>query len=875
MTNPADEATFTPLSTYALSTAYADFSYTFNNNTTDNFIAFKHGGGAAYRTIFIDDILWEPTPAAAPECITDLNVTTNTTCGNFANIFEWAAVPGAEGYKVRIGTEVDGGGIVVDNVNVNNTLTYSFVGNPGTTYYYKVTPYNGFGDAISCPENDNFTTFSEGCYCVSIPSNVDGSGITNVTIGDTDFENSPGTYGDFTQDGAVEISRGVDTTLDVTFGTGYAYKANVWIDLNDNYTFESSELVATGLSSNVNGTVLDLSFLTELGFELGEHRMRISAATAGGQSPPNPCYNGSFGVTVDFLVNVLEAPSCLPPRSSTVTNITANSAQLNWIADAVSYNIEYGISPFEQGDGSGDLLTGVTGSQTVLSDLEVQADYSYYIQSNCEADGSSSWSGPYTFKTACDSFGDFEENFSTETAITAPECWYTLKNTTVTSSYVKVITATNLVEFYNAGDANGAFYLITPSLTDLATGDHRVKFKARSFSAVSLIVGTMTDPNDEATFTAVETVPMTSAFTEYLISFASPLTDSHVAFKFVGNVIYQSVYFDDFLWEAIPTAAPSCLSDISVAIDPSCGNFASTFNWSPVAGADSYNLKIGTTSGAGEIINVGNVNSYNFVGTLNTTYFFTVFPVNAFGAATGCEEGTFTTVAEGCYCESIPDSEMDGDGITNITIGTTNYTVPAETYVNLTASEAAGVTVGENSINAITFATGYGYDMHIWVDWNDDFTFGEDEKMFTGASLDQYISVVDASFIIPANAPLGVHRMRIGSAFNGQETADPCYNGYYGITVDLNIEVLDNLGTVDFDKKTLVIYPNPVKDILNVSFTQNVSDVTVYNLLGQQVLFLNMNANKGQVDMSSLTSGTYLLKVNTESGLQTMKIIKE
>lgn len=32
--------------------------------------------------------------------------------------------------------------------------------------------------------------------------------------------------------------------------------------------------------------------------------------------------------------------------------------------------------------------------------------------------------------------------------------------------------------------------------------------------------------------------------------------------------------------------------------------------------------------------------------------------------------------------------------------------------------------------------------------------------------------------------------------------------------------------------------------MLNVSFTQNISDVAVYNLLGQQVLFMNMNANK-------------------------------
>lgn len=314
MTDPADASTFTALSTFALSTEYADFNYTFNNTATDNFIAFKHGGGGACRTVFIDDIAWEAIPSAAPLCITDLNVTSNETCGNYVNIFDWAAVAGADGYKVRIGTELNGGGIVVDNVNVNSALTYSFIGNAATTYYYKVTPYNAFGDAISCAENDSFTTVEEGCYCISNPVTVDGLGITNVVLNGTEFQNTPVTYADFTEDGAVEISRGVTTTVAVTFGTGFAYKTNVWIDLNDNYTFEASELVATGVSSNVSGTTLNLSFLTGMNFNLGQHRMRIAAADSG-QTPPNPCYSGTYGAALDFLVEVLEAPSCLPITS--------------------------------------------------------------------------------------------------------------------------------------------------------------------------------------------------------------------------------------------------------------------------------------------------------------------------------------------------------------------------------------------------------------------------------------------------------------------------------------------------------------------------------------------------------------------------------
>jgi hypothetical protein len=83
------------------------------------------------------------------------------------------------------------------------------------------------------------------------------------------------------------------------------------------------------------------------------------------------------------------------------------------------------------------------------------------------------------------------------------------------------------------------------------------------------------------------------------------------------------------------------------------------------------------------------------------------------------------------------------------------------------------------------------------------------------------------------------------------------------------------LSNTDFDTNSFIAYPNPVKDVLNVSFEQNISDVTVYNLLGQQVAFKKMNADKGQIDLSNLAAGTYLVRVNTENAVKTIKVIKQ
>ncbi|MGK4567697.1 T9SS type A sorting domain-containing protein [Flavobacterium sp. 3HN19-14] len=69
--------------------------------------------------------------------------------------------------------------------------------------------------------------------------------------------------------------------------------------------------------------------------------------------------------------------------------------------------------------------------------------------------------------------------------------------------------------------------------------------------------------------------------------------------------------------------------------------------------------------------------------------------------------------------------------------------------------------------------------------------------------------------------------------------------------------------------------PNPVKDVLNFNHTQNITNVAVYNLLGQQVIAKTMNANQTQIDMSQLSAGTYVVKITADSQVKTIKVIKE
>lgn len=82
------------------------------------------------------------------------------------------------------------------------------------------------------------------------------------------------------------------------------------------------------------------------------------------------------------------------------------------------------------------------------------------------------------------------------------------------------------------------------------------------------------------------------------------------------------------------------------------------------------------------------------------------------------------------------------------------------------------------------------------------------------------------------------------------------------------------LGIDDLHKDEIKLFPNPVTDMLNISGLKNVSNVAIYNMLGQEVIKQSKLENE-QVDVSGLAPGTYLVKVNTDVATETYKIVKK
>lgn len=84
-----------------------------------------------------------------------------------------------------------------------------------------------------------------------------------------------------------------------------------------------------------------------------------------------------------------------------------------------------------------------------------------------------------------------------------------------------------------------------------------------------------------------------------------------------------------------------------------------------------------------------------------------------------------------------------------------------------------------------------------------------------------------------------------------------------------------DLGTDTFKISDLKYYPNPANEYLNVSYSSNIDTITIYTLLGQQVLLSNPKSTVAKIDTAALHSGTYLLKISAGTATKTVKFVKK
>ncbi len=89
---------------------------------------------------------------------------------------------------------------------------------------------------------------------------------------------------------------------------------------------------------------------------------------------------------------------CHAPINLAATSTQPNSAVVSWQSNNVRSNLEYGLSGFTPGQG---IRVNNVASPYTITGLQASTDYDFYVMDSCRA-SNSSWAGPHTFTTYCD-----------------------------------------------------------------------------------------------------------------------------------------------------------------------------------------------------------------------------------------------------------------------------------------------------------------------------------------------------------------------------------------------------------------------------------------------------------------------------------------
>lgn len=210
--------------------------------------------------------------------------------------------------------------------NITAATTYNYTATPTATTWYQcvVTCTNAASSTTSNPVQVLYNPYCNPAY---ISGTLYGDLISNVAITGTTLNNNSGTaaggpyYTYYSNLPAAVMSAASSYQVQVTCGS-FPYQAfAVWIDYNDNNTFEASEKVGFSTAYTTYGFET-VSFNINLACTppLGLHRMRVRGVYYTPGASIDPCATYYYGETEDYNVNIIAAVPFTPSYTVTPGN---------------------------------------------------------------------------------------------------------------------------------------------------------------------------------------------------------------------------------------------------------------------------------------------------------------------------------------------------------------------------------------------------------------------------------------------------------------------------------------------------------------------------------------------------------------------------
>lgn len=265
--------------------------------------------------------------------------------------------------------------------------------------------------------------------------------------------------------------------------------------------------------------------------------------------------------------------------------------------------------------------------------------------------------------------------------------------------------------------------------------------------------------------------------------------------------------------------------------------------------------------------------------TAATSYSFKVRAYDAAGNASAFSNTvTITTPSSSVvYCTSKGNSSRD-EYIDRVKLGSiNNQSGNNGGYADYTSLSTTLVKGSNNTITITPKWTGSKYSeaYRVWIDYNQDGDFDDAGEMVYSRARTTSTSI-SGTFKVPTSALSGATRMRVALKYNAYPA--PCETFSYGEVEDYTVVIVNSLneGFVGDDGvaySEFSLYPNPVKDILNILLV-NVEgrEYVIYTMIGQVV---SKGEFKDSLDVRNLESGVYILEIHTEREKLIKRFVKE
>ncbi|MCE3077296.1 GEVED domain-containing protein, partial [Chryseobacterium gwangjuense] len=222
-----------------------------------------------------------------------------------------------------------------------------------------------------------------------------------TTGGWTNLNYIASSYTAYVDNTSTTISASPGSAIDVTLkgaNTSY-YRYYVWIDWNNDMDFNDAGETILATTTSVNASVSTV-INVPAAQPYGNYRVRFAAS---GSAAIAPCGPAPYGNYVDYNLEVVAPPTCMPPTAVVLNATSTSSANIGWTASTsapLGYEIYYNTTNIAPGPGTVPQITGITGTTATVPGLAANTTYYIWVRARCSSTNASPWGGPVTVYTA-------------------------------------------------------------------------------------------------------------------------------------------------------------------------------------------------------------------------------------------------------------------------------------------------------------------------------------------------------------------------------------------------------------------------------------------------------------------------------------------